>query len=85
MNDLMISDPYKLSTKCRHKLCDAEGDIDLVSNVRDKVLHYMVFEDETFQEWMDTDDFDNSEVVTQRYIITLFANWNKVGKWHNLQ
>lgn len=82
VNDLMISHPYKLSTKCRHKLCDAEGDIDLVSNVRDKVLHYLVFEDDTFQKWMDTDDFDNSEVVTQRYIITLFA-FETGTKWDN--
>lgn len=82
VNDLMISHPYKLSTKCRHKLCDAEGDIDLVSNVRDKVLHYLVFEDDTFQKWMDTDDFDNSEVVTQRYIIILFA-FETGTKWDN--
>lgn len=82
VNDLMISHPYKLSTKCRHKLCDAEGDIDFVPNVRDKVLHYMVFEDNTFQEWLDTDDFDNAEVVSQRYIITLFA-FETGTKWEN--
>ena len=72
LNDAMVSYPFILSKDCYHRQCNGTGDIDSL-NIRDQVMHYLVFEDSLFRTWVYRGDFDNIERVVQRYIITLFA------------
>ena len=72
LNDAMISYPFMLGKDCHHTNCNGSGDIDKL-DIRDQVLHYLVFKDSLFREWIFREEFDNTERVAQRYIITLFA------------
>jgi hypothetical protein len=72
LNDAMISAPFTLSKSCHQELCGGDGNLDNL-DIRDQVMHYLVFEDALFRGWVFEKDFDNVERVIQRYIITLFA------------
>jgi hypothetical protein len=72
LNDAMVSYPFMLSKDCYHRECNGTGVIDGL-DIRNQVVHFLVFEDSLFRTWLFNADFDNVERVVQRYIITLFA------------
>lgn len=72
INDSMISYPFILRKDCYHRECNSTGIMDGLP-VRDRVMHYLVFEDPLFRSWVNRADFDNIERVVQRYTITVFA------------
>ena len=72
LNNVMVSAPFRLSKACHQKICGGDGNLDRL-DIRDRVMHYLVFNDELFRGWVFANDFDNVERVIQRYVITLFA------------
>jgi len=93
-----VSPPGSLSQVCHDVKCGGDGGIQDLP-VRDRVTHYMVFEDSLYMDWLFSNDFDNVERVVDRYIIILFAfstglekdvdgklvkdTWTKSNNWLN--
>jgi Leucine-rich repeat (LRR) protein len=73
INDSMVSHPHILSGTCKIKeYCGGDTELEELP-IRDRVLHYLVFQDDTFTRWALREDYDNVERVIERYIVTLFA------------
>ena len=72
IQDSMVSDFADFGRVCHHKRCGGDGDMSNLS-IQDRVMTYLVFEDELFRDWAWRDDFPAVERVVQRYILTLFA------------
>lgn len=80
--DSHVSMPKTVRDLCFYDRCESDLPEDKNLTVQEQALHYLVFDDNIFHEWVWKDQYEEmSEMIIQRYVLTLFALSSGHEEW----